>query len=198
MISFGAKIPIAKCKIQNRKTGKTESSTVYEYTCTDKSDVEKIERIVSKQDWEFGQDIAYDVWWKNSVIEKNDARYNYMLDYHFYSIENNRRKTIGLCETKENDDIGVEFLETLQDKKYRFIGQTLLASLAKKASLAANRLIILNAAQKALDFYRKSCGFTKEIQDDEAISFVVNKPQILEFIRQTEQRTNGEIVFLNA
>ena len=197
MISFGAKIPIAKCKIQNRETGKSESATVYEYTCTDKSDVKKIERIMDKEDWEFGQDIAYDVWWKNSVIEKNDNRYKYMLDYHFYSIENNRRKTIGLCETKENDDIGVEFLETLQDKKYRFTGQTLLASIAKKANHSGNNLVILNAAQKALDFYRKICGFTKEVQDDESISFVVNKPQIQEFIRQTEQRTNGEIVFLN-
>ena len=197
MISFGAKIPIAKCKIQNRQTGKTESATVYEYTCTDKSDVEKIKKIVLKHDWEFGPDIAYDAWWKNSVIEKNDTRYDYMRDYHIYSIENNRRKTIGLCETQEKDDVSVEFLETLQDKKYRFTGQTLLASVAEKASHVANRLIILNAAQKALDFYRKTCGFTKEIRDDDGISFVVDKPQLQDFIRQTEQRTSGEILSLN-
>ena len=42
MISFGAKNPIAKCKIQNRETGKFENATVYEYTCTDKSDIEKL------------------------------------------------------------------------------------------------------------------------------------------------------------
>ena len=198
MISFGAKIPIAKCKIQNRETGKFENATVYEYTCTDKSDVEKIERIISKQDWEFGQDIANDVWWKNSVIEKNNTRYNYMRDYHFYSIENNRRKTIGLCETQEKEDISVEFLETLQDKKYRFTGQTLLASVAEKANNIANRLIILNAAQKALDFYRKTCGFTTEIHENDEISFVIEEPQLQAFIKQTEERTNGEIISLNA
>ena len=45
MISFGAKIPIAKCKIQNKESGQFENATVYEYTCSDKSDVEKIKRI---------------------------------------------------------------------------------------------------------------------------------------------------------
>ena len=197
MISFGAKIPIAKCKIQNRETGKFENATVYEYTCSEKSDVEKIERIVSKQDWEFGDDIYYSAWWKNSVIENNDDRYDYMKDYHYYSIENNRRKTIGICETKEKDGFFVELFETLQDKKYKFAGQSFLASLAQKASKNDVDITINYAAAKALDFYRKICGFTQEIHEDEGISFVVNKPQITDFIRQTEQRTLGQIVSLS-
>lgn len=197
MISFGAKIPITKCKIQNRETGKTESATVYEYTCTDESDVKKINRIVSSEDWEFGTDIAYDAWWKNHTIENKDNRYEYLYDYHIYSIENNRRKTIGICETKESDDINVELFETLQNKKYKFVGQTFLASLAKKANDCEKCLIIDNAAKKALDFYRKTCGFTKEIKEDEGISFIVDTSQLPQFIQQTEQRTNGEIVCLN-
>ena len=198
MISFGAKIPIAECKIQNRKTGKTESATVYEYTCTDKSDVEKIKRIVAREDWEFGSDIAYDAHWKNTVIENNDKCYGFMKDYHVYTLENNRRKTIGLCETKETDNIIVEFCETLQDKKYKYAGQTLLASIAQKACNSSLTLIIENAATKALDFYRKVCGFTEEVYEDEEISFIVDKRQMQDFIEQTEKRTNGKIVCLNA
>ena len=197
MVSFGAKIPIAKCKIQNQQTGKIESATVYEYTCSDKSDIEKIERIVSKQDWEFGYDIFNSARWKNSVIENNDKRYGYMMDYHYYSIENNRKKTIGICETKEENGIAVELFETLQDKKYKFVGQTFLASLAQKAKNIDSSLTISYAAPKALGFYRNTCGFTKEVRDDDGVSFVVDKPQLQEFIRQTEQRTSGQIVNLN-
>lgn len=197
MISFGAKIPITKCKIQNRETGKTENATVYEYTCTDKSDVDKIDRIVSKEDWEFGTDIADDAWWKNHTIENKDSRYGYMNDYHIYSIENNRRKTIGICETKETDYVNVELFETLQNKKYKFVGQTFLASLAQKASNCAKSLIIDNAAIKALGFYRNTCGFTKELKEDDGISFVVDTSQLQQFIQQTEQRTDGKIVCLN-
>ncbi len=197
MISFGAKIPITKCKIQNRETGKTENATVYEYTCTDKSDVDKIDRIVSKEDWEFGTDIADDAWWKNHTIENKDSRYGYVNDYHIYSIENNRRKTIGICETKETDYVNVELFETLQNKKYKFVGQSFLASLAQKASNSAKCLIIENAAIKALGFYRDACGFTKEFEEDDEISFVVDASQLQQFIQQTEQRTEGKIVCLN-
>lgn len=198
MISFGAKIPIAKCKIQNRETGKTESATVYEYTCADKSDVEKIERIASKENWEFGTDIFDDASWKNSCIVNKDNSYGYMNNYCIYSIENNRRKTIGLCETRESDNINVELFETLQNKKYRFVGQVFLASLAKKASNSAKCLVIENAAKKALGFYRNSCGFKKEFNEDEGINFLVDAPQLEDFIKQTEQRTNGKIVYLTA
>ena len=193
MISFGAKIPIAKCKIQNRKTGKFENATVYEYTCADKSDVEKIKRITSKQDWEFGFDILNDASWKNFVFETDKSWHN----NHFYSIENNRRKTIGLCETVERDSIAVELLETQKDKLYRFVGQTMLAALANKAFSGFNSLIIPNALPKALDFYKKTCGFKRKFNNDDEVVFFVDKPQLQDFIKQTEQRTNGAIISLS-
>ena len=117
---------------------------------------------------------------------------------HFYSIENIHRKTIGLCETVENKNFSVELLETQKDKPYRFVGQTMLATLCKKSTDSNKPLIIENAVALALDFYRKTCGFTQEVHNNNEISFVVNKPQMQDFVKQTAQRTNGEIVFLNA
>ena len=32
-ISFGAKIPIARCMVQNNKTKEKEQATIYEYEC---------------------------------------------------------------------------------------------------------------------------------------------------------------------
>ena len=193
MISFGAKIPIAKCKIQNRETGQFENATVFEYTCTDKSDVEKIKRIIAKQDWEFGVDIYSDADWKNfaSTFDKNSQ------NTHFYSLENKRRRTIGLCETTENENITVELLETKQSNTYRFVGQTILSTLAKKAFSKSSPLVIQNAIPKALDFYRKTCGFNQEIKDGDDISFIVDKAQLQFFINQTNQRTNGELINLS-
>ena len=69
MISFGAKIPIAKCKIQNRETGKFENATIYEYTCTEKADIEKIKRITSRQKWEYGLDFLDDAMWKKRSLK---------------------------------------------------------------------------------------------------------------------------------
>lgn len=199
MISFGGKIPIAKCKIQNRETGKFENATVYEYTCTDESDIEKIKRITSRHDWQYGFDIFNDARWKKFRLDGNKNYTPYDIRYaHFYSVENSHRKTIGLCETMENQDFSVELLETQKDKPYRFVGQTILATLGQKSIESNNPLIIKNASSQALDFYRKTCGFTNETKKGRNISFIVDKPQMQEFIEQTEQRTNGEIVFLKA
>lgn len=197
MISFGAKIPIAKCKIQNKETGQFENATVFEYTCTDKADVDKIKRIIAKQDWQFGFDIFNDARWKNYAIEK-DLK-DCVNNTHFYSLENNRRKTIGLCETQENDSVVVDLFETKTKRKYRFVGQTMLATLANKVinSPASPFLVIQNALPKSLDFYKKACGFTQEIKEGDDIYFVIDKPQLQQFVKQTEQRTGGEIISLN-
>lgn len=199
MISFGAKIPIAKCKIQNRKTGQFENATVYEYTCTDSSDVDKIKKITAKQDWQFGFDILNDMRWKNYILEKDLKKHSYRVNStHFYTLENSRRKTIGLCETQENDALIVDLFETRTKGKYRFVGQTMLAALARKVLdvPSSSFLVIQNALPKSLDFYKKVCGFGQEIKDGDEIYFVVDKSQLQSFVNQTEQRTNGEIISL--
>ena len=199
MISFGAKIPIAKCKIQNKESGQFENATVYEYTCSDKSDVEKIKRITAKQDWQFGFDIYNDARWKNYILEKDLKKHSYRVNStHFYTLENSRRKTIGLCETQENDALVVDLFETRAKRKYRFVGQTMLAVLARKVldSSTNSFLVIQNALPRSLDFYKKVCGFGQEIKDGDEIYFVVDKSQLQQFVDQTEQRTTGKLISL--
>jgi len=38
-ISFGKKIPLSQCQIQNKETGNFEKATVYELDCKDKNDI---------------------------------------------------------------------------------------------------------------------------------------------------------------
>lgn len=198
MISFGAKVPIAKCKIQNKETGQFENATVFEYTCADKSDVEKLKRITAKQDWEFGVDIYNDARWKNYIIEKGLNENSYSINNaHFYSLENSRRKTIGLCETQEDAALVVDLFETRMKNKYRFVGQTMLAVFARKVLNGSDFLVIQNALPKSLDFYKKACGFGQEIKEGDEIYFVVDKSQLQSFINQTEQRTGGAIISLS-
>ena len=191
MITFGAKIPIAKCRIQNRETEKFENATIYEYTCDDAKDIAAIKRITANFDWIYGYDIYTNAWWKYA----KDEEYNHN---KFYAIENNHGKTIGLCETKENSDIIIEFLEAHESKKYRFVGQNILAALAKKALInRGKKLIIQDAQAGAMKFYRSDCGFIHEAKHDDSVDFIVNRHQLYKLIQQTENRTQGQIINLS-
>ena len=80
-ISFGRKIPIIKCQIQDTDTGKFEPATVYQIDCKDESDVLEIRNLP-------------DTWQYKLGIAKNMDRKHQLLK-HYNQAEDVRRDMAG-------------------------------------------------------------------------------------------------------
>lgn len=193
-ISFGAKIPIALCQIKNAKSDKSSSAIIYEYDCKDPQDVWEIERINAKLNWFYASNLTI----------RADLKYQGYKSYQnnaFYAIEDERGKTIGLCCAEENEtNTKVKFIETKTNGKYKYVGQTMLATVAKR--MLTNRqkkeLIISNAQESAYGFYEK-CGFHQDNSEAkyDIVNYRMPKIEMPSFIRETEQKSQGRIINLD-
>lgn len=193
-ISFGAKIPIALCQIKNAKTNEPTSATIYEYDCKDPQDVWEIERINSKLNWYFA----------NNIGIRADLKYQGCKSYQnngIYSIEDINGKTICLCCTEEYAaNTKVKFIETKTGGKYKYAGQAMLAAIAKRmlTNQKQRKMIISNAQEGAFGFYEK-CGFHEDNSEAEykIINYQMPRKEMPFFIRKTEEKTQGGIINLD-
>ncbi len=187
-LSFGKKIPIAKCQIQERETGKFVPATVYEVDCADEDDFLEIKNLNRK--WSFKKFISENMESKHFV--KNYLNGDSCLS--FYQIRDNNDEIIGIGQTRE---IGrthdLSYIDTKPKNQYRFVGQTLLAAIGKSIlNQDGFRLIVSTPIDSSIDFYEKSCGFEK-IEDG---MFKMNRSQIQSFISRTEERTHSPLISL--
>ena len=188
-ISFGKKIPIAQCQIQNIKTGEFEPATVYELDCTEESDL--LETRKPKSNWEYA----------NYIHENMSDKYRYgsfsqdFDDCYFYILQDKNGNTIGMAQTEEiyEDAYDLAYLDTKKGKPYTFVGQTLLATVAREVQKKSGDILsVFGAVDSAINFYQKVCGFKIGEFDKPYIS----AEDIPNFIKQTEERTNAKIINL--
>ena len=188
-ISFGKKIPIIQTQIQNTKTGQFEPATVYELDCKDESDLLEVHK--PKKEWEYA----------HYIHENMSDKYRYGAfsqdfdDCFFYVLENKDGETLGMAQTEEiyEDAYDLSYLDTKKRNGYKYVGQTLLATVAREVhKKSADILSVFGAVDSAMSFYEKVCGFKIGEFDKPYISY----EDIPAFVKQTEERTKAKIIDL--
>lgn len=187
-ISFGRKIPIIQTQIQNKSTGNFESATVYELDCQDETDI--LETMKPQDSWTYARDININMYEKYIQQQKGEKS-----DMAFYILQSQNGETLGMAQTQKQikNAHNLALFDTKKDKGYKFVGQTLLASIAKDImNKDGIRLSVFEPHPTAIEFYDKVCGF----QNFGDIFLSADKAQMNAFIDRTEQRTKAPLLNL--
>ena len=191
-ISFGKKIPIAKCSIKNRLTRKYVPATCYEIDCKDEADYLEIANL--KKKWYFKNSISNDIERKHNNLNDGFGLY---LNRHFYTMQTDSdNQIVGICQTEEiNKDLELIHLETSPNKKYKYAGQGLLAVLSIIAGKdKTDNIYIPFPVDSARAFYTDKCGF-KNCQSNDGL--YMNKKRFGLFRQQVEKRMQAPILDIN-
>ena len=186
-ISFKAKIPISTCNIYNKSTNKFERATIYEIDCKDEEDLSYL----SNPDgmWEFKTSITYDA---RSKYYESLLHLNQDSQDKYYSLEAQDGTIACMCETQPFfKDTNIKYIESNPNKRYKYAGQTMLASIAKKIIDTSQNLTIHIPSFEARDFYSKVCAFN---EDTTGFGYELSQKDMKNFIQRTEKRTCGEII----
>lgn len=185
-ISFGRKIPLTECKVKNLETKKFVPVTFYEVDCQDYKEIEDIRD--SKGKWNFMGPILYNMDSKHMWLQKNSGEN----PYKFYILENKAGEILGISQTENKDNnITVKFLDSGRNKEYKYVGQTMLASMGQQVvNNGGTSLNIMNPTIDAYPFYTKNCKF----EETENSELTMNPNQIKKFIRRTQFRTHSRIL----
>jgi len=184
-ISFGKKIPLAICAIQDRTTKNPKKAVIYEYDCKDSSDYFELYKISKQQEWIFA----------DTICNKADMKYRGMhSDERIISLEDEDGRTVGLCNFK--DVLGkteVKYIDSKSDRKYKYIGQTILAFLAKLSFFQGKKeLRVSNASRHAFKFYKKCCFKYDWNETQNGINdFYLKRENFLKLIRKNKEKTKG-------
>ena len=188
-ISFGKKIPIAKCNVFDNKQRQFIPVTVNEYDCTTMTDFVEVRKLDST--WKFADTIA------RRIYAKNDSYYRKTPNTsRFFNIEKENGEVLGIaaCDEKQGS-LDLDFIETAPDKKHKYVGQAFLASLAgHSVNKGKFKFKIKNSIESSVGFYQTVCGFNRNYDND----FEISRRTIPQFITQTEQRTQGPIIEIEA
>ncbi len=180
-ISFGKKIPVAKCKVQDKNTGKFIPATFYEYDCKDESDFLEIKNLSRK--WTFKKHIANNMEIKHAV----ETFWGEKSNSHFYVMEDANKEILGICQVDEkNEFYNIDYIESKPYNKYKYVGQSMIASIGRK--LLKNKgqvLLVRTPVDDAMDFYL-NLGFTP-FGD---FMFKMLRPAISKLVHETEEKTN--------
>ena len=128
-ISFGKKIPLTTCKIQEKNTGNFVPATLYEYDCKDEQDI--LEIVFTGSQWYFSDSIVKNMGKKfklnelfkeNPLLKKTKFRKEPKSkdDYEkrFFVMQLEDGKTVGICQAQNRDfSLKLDYLES-QNNKY--------------------------------------------------------------------------------
>lgn len=186
-ISFGKKIPIAICNIFDNQQNKFVPATINEYDCKDKSDIEEIKSL--DDNWAHKDTIAL-----NMRVKYFSLNNNRHCDARFYALENTEGEILGISYVDDLEkNVELRFIESRNDKRYKYVGQNILATIGKNILDGNQRkFIVRSAVSSAFDFYEKVCGF----KDIGYSDLAMNRFDIHKFVKQTEKRTKAPIVNL--
>ena len=187
LISFGKKIPVAECKVKDLRTGRFVPVKMYEYDCLDQSDIDEVKSLPDTFDY------------KNAISTemrtKKNAKEKYFLDtgVSHYVMQTKEGETLGIASLQKDDESwGVKFLQTSQHSTHKYIGQTMLASIAKMALTdCKKRFEIFFPTDSAMGFYTKKCGFKPE---DGAYHLQMFPKDMKKLIFKTQLKTRAQIV----
>lgn len=193
-ISFKAKIPVSECQVYDRQKKKFVPATLYEYDCKDFSDIQRfknnyhkwiyMDSFISNMKIKF-MHFCYDKGHTNNALEAD----------RFYSLELPDNHLVGFCETVDNiKSTNIYYLETDRERRYKYAGQSILASLSKQMlNSSLNHEMTINCpANSARNFYIDKCGF--DIKREKAL--YLDKKGLSDFVKTFEERTHKPIVNL--
>ncbi len=185
-ISFGKKIPITQCKIKDIEQNKFVPATFYEVDCKDKEDILEIAHLNGI--WNFKNTIVRNMKIKHDtlgLIPANELPY-------FYILEIGKGLILGISQVKkEGRNISVQFIESKNDNKHKYVGQVMLASLGLNViNEKKYRLIISGPTENARAFYIDKCGFKTQYNGN----LKMNSKHIHRFIRQTQKKTQAPLI----
>lgn len=184
-ISFGQKIPMYHCSVQNTKTKEFVPATVYEYDCCDFFDAENIDKLPGE--WIFKPEIFF--WAKDKYLFPK-----LFSEVKIFSLETSNNETIGLMQFSNQENYcNVGLLENMEKSGHKYVGTALLNAVANET--LKNGYETLKVAQpvpEALDFYVDSCGF----KQTKAKEVSMTKKDMLDFLKRTKEKTNSQLVDL--
>lgn len=190
-ISFGRKSPRYICQIQDKETGKYTPATCYEYDCKDESDYEEIKKINRR--WIFKDNIA-----KNMEISHNRQTYfNEESNESFFVLQKGK-ELLGLVQVcSENGTSNIDYITTMPNNPYKYVGQTLIACVGKQVLNKNNYEMTVNTPiDTAVPFYQK-IGFKKYGKYPLDV-YKMNTDEIKTFIDVTELTTEAPIIDVKA
>lgn len=186
-LSFGRKIPINQIRVLDKQQNKFVDATFYEYDCKDLQDVQDVYDL--SDEWSFSHILAdgmHKQYLCNFVNMPNSK-------FHYYCVKNDKNVTLGLCATQEDDkEITVEFIESKPFSLLKYVGQSMLSSLAQKALLTEKeKLKIKGSLSDVKAFYEKVCGFTPINSQNQLFtsSFEMTSEELPNFIERTQDKT---------
>lgn len=148
------------------------------------------------------------VWKKAKYLQpveaelENNFHNPYIGDSEIYVIENKKEKCLGYCHqdtlNKGNEVITLEvhprYKHENGKRKVKYIGETLLAFLAKLSQRQKKPTLKIDHATKdSRPFYTEKCGFDDEKNDS---SPELKQRSFNALIKQNEKHTKGKIIFV--
>ena len=190
-ISFGKKIPITYCQIFDKEKKRFVGATCYKYDCNDKSDIKEIQKL--GDEWRYIIETLANM--NRKIIRKNQGL---SCDVAVFTLEKQNGETLGLCCAEDKEKaLEVNYIESKQDNKHKYVGQVLLASMGQEVldNDSQRKIVIKNAVSSAYGFYEDICGF---IEDRGSCDLFMPREKIHRFLKQTKQRTHSPIINLKA
>ena len=188
-ISFGNKIPISNTQIYDKNKNAFVDATVYEIDCKDEEDVNYLS---NGGIWAFKMPVMIAM--KNK--HRQMSNYDNLSDFEkvcanvdkFYSIETEDNVPRAYCEIMDfpygNTDI--KYIESDQQKLYKYAGTALIASLAKQLAKYEGRVLcVSDPATEAETYYKNALGFEK----NEGRGYHLDSNKIKNFVEEVERKT---------
>lgn len=189
-ISFGKKIPITRCQIKDNKEKKFVPVTFYEIDCKDDKDIEEIRKLPGV--WSYNKPIYSNMKYIHNRL-RNPEEY---ISESFYEMQTDDGEIVGICQLNNRfPDLKLEYIESKGDNRYKYVGQTMMASIAKIAKrMKFKRIHIPVPVITAENFYVTKCGF-KHCNDDSK-GLYMNTSKTKNIQKKAEANINSQIIDL--
>lgn len=184
-ISFGKKIPIMQCQVQNNRTKMFVPSTVYEYDCTSKKDAYDIDEIEGY--WIFKPQIFH------QAKDKCSQPIKYQ-NLKIYSLETNKGETLGMMVTdKDGENTDVDVLETKYMSGHKYVATSLLSAAAQETLKKGHKkLTVKQPIPDVRNFYISGCGFN----ETNGRTLEIKNEELKNLIERTESKTHTKLIDL--
>lgn len=189
MINFTGKIPIATCRIENKKTQKSVPATFFEYDCKDLSDSIEVR---TQQDLNIFK-ISIAGYMKIKTLKINSCRKPD--EKYFYGLQTKDGDIVAIAQTYvEDDSVHIDFIET-NHKKYKHAGKNMLALIGKNMleDKKGKKLVVDYALDEAVDFYIDGCNFKLKGSHKDK-KFVLHKKGVKKLIENAQSKSKGLFV----
>ena len=221
-VTFTGKIPISKCNVLDTKTGQYVNTTLYEYDCSDEEDFKEVknakgiwsgwcDRKEGEPGFSSARSVAREMERKHYCVNLGwDDQFSPLQRYElhtsrFYSLQTKNGDIIGICQTHNpfpnHHFQQIKRLATEGSHRYKYAGQSILASLAKrnldKYSMAEMSISDFDYDEDyETKFYTDKCGFEQDKDDSEFLS--LDTLGSYNLVRDVETKTRAPIINIQA